>query len=149
MVESSNDWEGGRGDSTIPPTGISPEHPLQGTGLHDPLHGRQACSESNSLHKGVGQICPREKLFSGGPPLRRKQICNIPPLPASVNINDSTRPVIPRERSVTISEQRAKRDHQRAKSLALQVKVNEHFSLQNYFLSVISSAESFLFCFSC
>ena len=29
-------------DSTIPSPGMSPEQPLQGTGLHDPLHARQS-----------------------------------------------------------------------------------------------------------
>ena len=47
---------GRRGDLTIPSPGISPEQSLQETGLHDPLHGRQACSESNSFHIIVGLV---------------------------------------------------------------------------------------------
>ena len=47
------------GDTTIPSPGRSPKHTLPGIGLHDPLHGQQACPESNSFHQGVGQICPR------------------------------------------------------------------------------------------
>ena len=34
---------GGGGDMTIPSPGRSPKQPLPGIGLHDPLHGRQAC----------------------------------------------------------------------------------------------------------
>ena len=34
--------------------------PLPGIGLHDPLHGRQACPESNSFHERVGRINSRE-----------------------------------------------------------------------------------------
>ena len=44
------------GDLAILSPGISPEQPLQETGLHDPLHGRQACSESNSFHILVGLV---------------------------------------------------------------------------------------------
>ena len=51
--------DGGK-DSTIPSPRMSPENPLQSTGRHDPLHGRQTCSESNFFHKFVGQTCPRE-----------------------------------------------------------------------------------------
>ena len=47
------------GDTMIPSPRRSPKHPLPGIGLHDPLHGRQACPESNSFHQGVGQICTR------------------------------------------------------------------------------------------
>ena len=47
------------GDTTIPSPERSPKHPLLGIGLHDPLHGRQACPEPNSFHQGVGQICTR------------------------------------------------------------------------------------------
>ena len=47
------------GDTTIPSPQRSPKHPLPGIGLHDPLHGRQACPESNSFLQGVGQICTR------------------------------------------------------------------------------------------
>ena len=57
---------GGR-DTTIPSPGRSPKQPLPGIGLHDPLHGRQACPEFNSLHQGVGQISPREGLLSCRP----------------------------------------------------------------------------------
>ena len=57
---------GGR-DTTIPSPGRSPKQPLPGIGLHDPLHGRQACPEFNSLYQGVGQISPREGLLSCRP----------------------------------------------------------------------------------
>ena len=53
----------GGGHLTIPSSGTSPEQPLQGKGIHDPLHGWQTWSESNSLHKGeplnAGRICIR------------------------------------------------------------------------------------------
>ena len=47
------------GDTTISSPGKSPKHPLPGIGLHDPLHGRQACPEFIAFDQGVGQICPR------------------------------------------------------------------------------------------
>ena len=49
---------GGEGDTTIPSSWRSPKQPLPGIGLHDPLHGRQACPEFNSFYQGVGQIYP-------------------------------------------------------------------------------------------
>ena len=51
------------GDTTILFPGRSPKQPLPGIGLHDPLHGRQACPKLNSFHEGVGQISPRKGLF--------------------------------------------------------------------------------------
>ena len=60
--ESFNDWGGG--DKTNPSPGRSPKQPLPGTGLYDPLYGRQAYPEFNSFHQEVGQISPREELFS-------------------------------------------------------------------------------------
>ena len=54
---------GGGGDTTILSPGRSPEQPLPGIGLHDPLHGRQACPKPNSFLGGVGQISPRKGLF--------------------------------------------------------------------------------------
>ena len=50
---------GGGGDTTIPSPERSPKQLLPGIGLHDPLHGRQACTEINSVHQEVGQISPR------------------------------------------------------------------------------------------
>ena len=47
------------GDTTIPSPGRSSKQLLPGIGLHDPLHGRQACPEFNSFHQRVGQKCPR------------------------------------------------------------------------------------------
>ena len=44
------------GDTTIPSPWRSPKQSLPGIGLHDPLHGWQACPELNSFHRGVGQI---------------------------------------------------------------------------------------------
>ena len=38
---------GGGGDTTIVSPGRSPKQPIPGIGLHDPLHGRQACSKFN------------------------------------------------------------------------------------------------------
>ena len=45
------------GDTTIPSPGRSPKQPLPGIGLLDPLHGRQACPEFNSLHQGIDRVC--------------------------------------------------------------------------------------------
>ena len=76
------------GDTTIIPSpGRSSKQPLSGIGLHDPLHGRQACPEFNSFHQGVDQRCPRERPFSCHLP-KRGQICDIPSPPKS--LNDST-----------------------------------------------------------
>ena len=46
-------------DATILSPGRSPKQPLPGIGLHDPLHGRQACPEFIAFDQGFGQICPR------------------------------------------------------------------------------------------
>ena len=69
------------GDTTIPPPGWSPKQPLPGIGLHDPLHGWQACPEFTSFHQGVGQICLREGLFSCRPLPKRGQIYDVPDPP--------------------------------------------------------------------
>ena len=62
---------GGAGDTTIPSPGWSPKQPFPRIGLHDLLYGWQACPEFNSFHQGVGQICPREVLFSCRPLSKR------------------------------------------------------------------------------
>ena len=69
---------GGGGDTTIQSPGMARKQPLSGIGLHAPLHGRQACPEFNSFHRGFGQISPPEGLFSCRPLLKRGQICYIP-----------------------------------------------------------------------
>ena len=58
---------------TIPSPGKSPKQLLLGIGIHDPLHGRQACPDFNSLYQGVGQISPRGGLFSCRPLSKRGQ----------------------------------------------------------------------------
>ena len=63
---------------TIPSPGRSPKQLLPGIGLHDPLHCRQACPEFNSFYEGIGQIFPREGLFSCRPLLKQGKICDIP-----------------------------------------------------------------------
>ena len=80
---------GGGGDTTIPSMGRSPKQPLSGIGLHDPLHGRQACPESNPFHQGFGQISPRKGLLSCRPLPKRGQICDIPAPPQSLNDSKS------------------------------------------------------------
>ena len=72
---------GGGGDTTIPSPGRLSKQPLPGIGLHDPLHGREACPEFNSFNQGVGQISPREGRFSGRSLPKRGQICDIPAPP--------------------------------------------------------------------
>ena len=47
------------GDITISSPGRSPKQPLPGIGLHDSLHGRQACPEFIASDQGVGQIYSR------------------------------------------------------------------------------------------
>ena len=81
---------GGGGDTTIPSPGKTPKQPLPGMGLHDPLHGRQACPKFNSFHQRVGQISPPEGLFSCSLLPKRGQICYIP-APPPQSLNDSKR----------------------------------------------------------
>ena len=66
------------GDTTIMSPGKSPKQSLTGIGLHDPLHGQQACPEFNSFYLRVGHISLREGLFSICPLQKRGQICDIP-----------------------------------------------------------------------
>ena len=47
------------GDTTISSPRRSPKQPLPVIGIHDPLHGRQACPEFIAFDQRVGQICPR------------------------------------------------------------------------------------------
>ena len=70
--------EGG-GDRTILSPGKSPKQPLTGIGLHDPLHGQQACPEFNSFHQGVGHISLREGLFSIVPSQNGDKVVTSPP----------------------------------------------------------------------
>ena len=72
----SRSTNGEGGDVMIPFPGRSPKQTLPGIGLHDPLHGRQACPEFNSFYQGIGQICPQEELFSCRPLQKRGQICD-------------------------------------------------------------------------
>ena len=72
---------GGAGDTTIMSPGWSSKLPLPGIGLHDPLYDRQAYPEFTSFYLWVGQICPREELFSCRPLSKREQICDIPDPP--------------------------------------------------------------------
>ena len=50
-------------DTTILSPGRSPIQPLPRIGLHDPLHGRQACLESNLFHQGVVKYVPGRDYF--------------------------------------------------------------------------------------
>ena len=78
----------GGGDTTIPSPGVAPKQLLPGIGLHDPLHGRQACPEFNSFHQGVGQISPPEDPFCAVPSQNGDKLITSPP-PAQL-LNDST-----------------------------------------------------------
>ena len=60
--------------------GMSPEQPLPGIRLHDPLHGRQACPEFNLFRQGVGQICPRKGIFRAVPSQNGDKFALPPPL---------------------------------------------------------------------
>ena len=81
---------GGGEDTTIPSPGRSPKQSLPEIGLHDSLHGRQACPAFNAFHLGVGQTIPWEGLFSCHPLPKRGQFVTFPPPPQS--LNDSKRP---------------------------------------------------------
>ena len=72
------------GDTTISSPGRSPTQPLSGIGLHDPLHGQQACPEFIAFDEGVGQICPGEGLFSCHSIPKCGQICYIPAPPPPI-----------------------------------------------------------------
>ena len=58
---------------------MPPEQPLPGIGIHDPLHGRQACSEFNSFHQGLVKYIPARGFFM--PPPRKKGTNSRPPPP--------------------------------------------------------------------
>ena len=58
-VLSSVSTIGGGGDTMFPSPGMTPKQPLPGIGLHDPLHGRQACHELNSFRERAGQMSPQ------------------------------------------------------------------------------------------
>ena len=73
-----NSTIGGSGDTTVPSPRRSPEQPLPGIGRQNPLHRQQACPDLNSSHQAVGQIFPREGLFSSRPLSKRGQICDMP-----------------------------------------------------------------------
>ena len=77
-ASSSVSTIGGGGDSTIFSPGRLPKQPLPGIGLHDPLHGRQACPEFNSYLQRVGQISLQEGLFLCRPLPKRGQMCDTP-----------------------------------------------------------------------
>ena len=76
----------------IPSPGRSPKQPLPGIGLHDPLHGREACPEFNSFNQRVGQIYSREGLFSYRLFPKRGRVCYIPAPPQSLNDSPTLRP---------------------------------------------------------
>ena len=74
-----DDSNEGGGDTTIVSSGRSPKQPLPGIGLHDPLHGRQACPKFNSFHEGIGQISPREGHSSAVPSQNVDKFVTSPP----------------------------------------------------------------------
>ena len=61
MLESFNDWGGAGIRDSVP--GRSPKNHLPGIGLHDPLHGRQACPEIDSFHQGLVNNVPGRGYF--------------------------------------------------------------------------------------
>ena len=72
------------GDTTISSPGSSPEQPLPGIRLHDPLHGRQACPEFIAFDRGVGQI-PVEAIFVPFPPKTGTNLLHPPTTTKSLN----------------------------------------------------------------
>ena len=74
------------GDTTIPSPGRSPEPPLQGIGLHDPLHGRQACPNLIAFDEGVrSNMSPVEAIFVPFLPKTGTNLLLPPPPPQSLN----------------------------------------------------------------
>ena len=78
LIESFNDWGGGFDDS-IPR--MSTEQFLQGTGIHDPLHGRQALSCRIELlsQEGWSNIFPVGAIFVPSPTTTGKYFRHLPP----------------------------------------------------------------------
>ena len=79
LDEGFNDW-GGRGyDDSVP--GKSPKQPLPRIGLHDALHGRQACPEFIDLTRGLGKYVPSRSYFRAVPSPNGDKLVISPPPP--------------------------------------------------------------------
>ena len=88
-VRGSTIGEGG--DTTFSSQGRSPKPPLQGIGLHDPLHGRQACPKLISFDQGVwSNMSPVEAIFM--PFLPKTGTNLLPPPPIVERLAYPTRP---------------------------------------------------------
>ena len=61
--ERFNDLIGKGGDTTISSPRWSQKQPLPEIGLHDPLHGRQACPEFLAVDQGVVEYVPGRGCF--------------------------------------------------------------------------------------
>ena len=79
VTKTSCSTIGEGGDTTFPSPGRSPKHPLPGIGLHDPLHGRQACPESNSFHRGLVKYVPGRCYFRTVPSQDGDEFVTSPP----------------------------------------------------------------------
>ena len=69
---------GGGRDTTISSPGRSPKQPFPGIGLHDSLHGRQACPNSAHFTRRLVKQVPGRGYFHAVPSPKRGQICDIP-----------------------------------------------------------------------
>ena len=69
------------GDTMISSPGRSPEQPLPGIGLRDPLQRRQACPELIAFDQGVGQSVPDRGCFHAVFSQNGDKIVTSPPSP--------------------------------------------------------------------
>ena len=67
------------GETTISSPGRPPKQPLPGTGLHDPLHGRQACPTSHSTRRLVKYVPSRGYIRAVSSQNGNKLVTSPPP----------------------------------------------------------------------
>ena len=74
------------GDTTTPSPGRSSKHPLPGIGLHDPLHGRQACPKIQLIPPGGwSNMSPVGAIFVPFPLKTGTKLLHPLPPPQSLN----------------------------------------------------------------
>ena len=70
--------------------GRSPKQPLPRIGLHDPLHGRQACPELNSFNQGLVKYVPGRDYFLAAPSQNGDTFVTPPPPPVVERLFSTT-----------------------------------------------------------
>ena len=84
MREGKGSTVGEGGCTTISSPGRSPKPPLQGIGLHDLLHGRQACPESIAFDWGLVKYVPGRGYFRAVPSQNGDKFVTPPPPPPPI-----------------------------------------------------------------